>query len=181
MLDKEKSKYLSRFGWTEDRISEIPEYIDIKSTPENVLRIIKNLNRLKIEDVDGYSREFKVHPAHIRDFDEEVIECVEDTGLNFEFYPLGAMSEQSGVLVVDKHGRFFLMGDELLFYGDNLDEFFDVVIFSERSCISIRENGETFYCYNNKDTGVNFEVGSGWQGDKSRLTKKYILENEKKR
>ena len=168
-------EYLSQFNWTPDRRVQLPDYIDADSTPDIVVRTICNLSGLEIRSRSGRKRTFTVPRAYIDDFEEDQQEWIEDTGLNFKFYPLGEMSEYSGVLVLDAYGRFYLMGDQLIYYGDDLEQFANVQLFSERTGLSIREGGSTFYIFNGQDTGYLFDVDKGWLGPQKYLDADYIM------
>lgn len=170
----EFEKYLMKFGWTPERKVQLPAYIDISSTPEIVLNILSNLYGLKFIDPKGYEREFLVPKEYIDDFDSDMQEWKEDTGLDLSFFPLGTMDEHGGILVIDQFGRFYLAGDELLFYGNNFEQCMNVIIFRRRCGLAIREEGSTFFTYNNKNTGVCFDKDKGWLGNQECLTLEYI-------
>jgi len=172
--NKETEKKLKRFGWSSNRKVSLPAYIDYHATPSVVISILENLYGLEFVSPTGNERIFKVHEAFIRDFKTDMQEWIEDTGISFQFYPLGHMAEHGGILVLDQNGRFYLAGDELIYYGDNIEQFVDVVIFKRRCGISIRENGTTFYCYNNKNTGYLFNAENGWLGKQEYLDLEYI-------
>ncbi|RUA06838.1 MAG: hypothetical protein DSY38_03690 [Fusobacteria bacterium] len=72
------------------------------------ISIIENLYGLEFVDPDGYKRVFRVHNEYIKDFELDMQEWIDDTGLDFHFYPLGEMSEYGGLLVLDQYGRFYL-------------------------------------------------------------------------
>jgi hypothetical protein len=172
---KELYDYLSQFGWTPSRRVQLPDYIDAVSTPDIVVRIISNLYGLEIRSRSGRRRTFTVPRAYIDDFEEDQQEWIEDTRLLFQFYPLGVMSEFGGILVLDAYGRFYLMGDELIYYGDDFLQFANVQLFSERTGLSIREGGKTFYIFNDKNTGYLFDVDKGWLGPQEYLDASYIM------
>ncbi|MGB3620119.1 MAG: SUKH-3 domain-containing protein [Ketobacter sp.] len=175
--NKESEKYLETFGWSINRNVRLPAYIDCQTTPSIVVAAIENLYGLEFLSATGNSRTFKVQEEFIRDFEVDMREWVEDTGISFQFYPLGHMAEHGGILVLDQKGRFYLAGDELIYYGDSLEQFCDVVIFKRRCGLSIRENSTTFYCHNNKNTGYHFDVENGWLGDPEHLDLEYIKAN----
>ena len=158
----ETESYLMKFGWTSDRKVTLPAYIDISSTPEIVLSILANLYGIEFIDPDGYERTFLVHEAYIKDFESDMQEWKDDTGLNLKFFPLGSMAECGGILVLDQLGRFYLAGDELIYYGDSFEEFIDVTFYGRLCGISIRDNATTFFTYNDKDTDFSFDENKGW-------------------
>ncbi|GLS24615.1 SUKH-3 domain-containing protein [Marinibactrum halimedae] len=173
-VNEDSSLLLKNFGWLEDRKLPLPDYIDEPNTPNIVKSIISSLYGLKCENSRGNKRIFEVHEAYIHDFEEYMEDLLEDTGLEtLRFYPLGSMSEQSGIIVLDEHGRFYLAGDELIFYGKNIDDFFKVVFFNQRTGLSIRDNQKTYYCYNDRDTGYLFDTELGWLGEEKKLSIDY--------
>ena len=113
----ETKKYLMGFGWSPDRTANLPPYIDRPSTPAIVISTLENLNELEFKNPGGYKRIFSVDDAYIRDFAPDMQEWLDETGLDLKFYPLGEMSEYGGILVLDQFGRFYLAGDELIYYG----------------------------------------------------------------
>lgn len=177
LINKDKSNYLSQFGWNLERKVVLPDYIDPKNTPEIVVSVIQNLHGLTLrqKSESGNERYFGVDDAYIIDFEEDMQEELEGTVLeNLKFYPLGHSIELPGLFVLDEYGRFYLSGSGMIYYGNTLGEFLDVVIFKCRSGLEIQDNGQTFFCYNNQYTDHDFDPEKGWLGDPYYLSLEYV-------
>jgi len=176
-------EHLGKYGWHPERKLLLPSYIERETTPDIVTSIIENLYGLECKSITGRARVFTVDDAYIQDFDEDITEYKEDSGLEMlDFYPLGSMSEYGGILLLDNYGRFYLADGELLYYGANINEFFDIAFFKKRSAISIRENRKTYYCHDGSYTGYLFDEKKGWLGDSNMLTIEHLEKqwNEKR-
>ena len=167
---QEKQSYIEKFGWSASRVVELPCYLKNFNTPENVNNIISNIHGLELTSITGRKRTFVVDKCYLDDFADEVNAACNDTGLEFKLFPIGQMSEFSGVLVVDSFTRFYRVDDgDVYFYGDNFEDFCDAIIFNNRTALEIKEHGIAYYCYNNLSTGIYFDVVKGWQGSNNHL------------
>lgn len=175
MYNDKVEKFLSRFGWSRDRKVEVPEYLIRLGASKNTLSIFQNIYGMECVSESGYSRKFTVPEAYVRDFENDMNDLTEGTGLeDVNFFPLGVMEESGGILVLDEYGKYFLASDDMVYYGKIFEQFSDVVFFNVRTGLSIRDNLQTYYCFNNKNTGVLFDAKHGWKSDEDKLNIEYL-------
>ncbi|MDO6525461.1 SUKH-3 domain-containing protein [Motilimonas sp. 1_MG-2023] len=169
--------YLS--GWTKKRKVTLPEHLKGDDIPSKVKDIAENIGELTIKTQDQkYDRRFHVHSKYLIDFEEDIAEHLEDTGLTLRFYPIGHMSEYPGTIVIDKNGRFYHAGDELSYLGENLEEFIDATCFTDKRCwLIIGENCTTYFAYQHRNTGYIFDQDNGWQGNPNFLSWSFMEQN----
>lgn len=135
-------EFLERHGWTEKRQVSLPQEYYRYDMGNVAKTIIANLYGLTFKEKAPnsnffYERTFLMQHESFDFFDEYLQEAIEDYELKLKLYPLGKMSEFSGYIAIDDYGNFFFCDGGLWFYGKNLHELLDVIVFSTHSAIAI--------------------------------------------
>ncbi|NRD75043.1 SUKH-3 domain-containing protein [Shewanella sp. VB17] len=178
MLDcsDEISSCLAKAGWSAERAVTLPDAYLKYDLPTAVKNVLINLYGLTLESKTGMMRYLNISEKYLSHFDELVEEFQEDIGLDLQFYPLGEMSEYGGYLMLDHKARFFFADSNLIYYGENIFDFVDIVVLKNRSGIAIDfpdsipnidlsyiESGyrRTYYCNSEEETEWVFHKDEG--------------------